>query len=85
MRRYKRKRESLLQGKGMLSLVGKTDCSAANTCYLRTDIFQIPLQGRQHLISLKTAASALLLSLDQAHTSPARAMMTERKEGAINW
>ena len=64
----------------MLSLVGKADYSAANTCYLRTDTFQISLQGRQHLISLKTVASALLFSPDQTHTSPTRAMITKERK-----
>lgn len=58
---------------------GKAEYSVANTCYLRTDVFQNSRQGRQHLISLKTAASALLLSPDQAHTSPARTMKAKER------
>lgn len=78
-------KQYFLQGKGRLSPVGMAEYSVANTCYLRTDVFQISLQKRQHLISLKTAASALLLFPDQAHASPARAMRAKRKEDAISW
>lgn len=57
----------------------RADGLAANICYLATDIFQTSLQGRQHLISLKAAASAPTTFPRQPNASPTSTMMSKGK------